>query len=241
MTPDAESRKRRVLIVDDHPLVRESLTALIGQQTDLTVCGEAATAAEAMQAVTALKPEVAIVDISLKDSSGIELIKDLKRACPSLGVLVLSMHEEAHYVKRALSAGARGYIIKRDATAKVLAAIRAVLEGRSCFSDEVSRIIAEKVAEGWPVTDSLIETLSQRESEVFQLLGRCYSTRRIAEEMQVGFKTVQTFCSRIKAKLRLSSGTELLREALRWHDGQNQDGQIKNAGESNNEEETHQS
>jgi DNA-binding NarL/FixJ family response regulator len=237
MTPGTGSERKRVLIVDDHPLVREWLTTLIGQQADLAVCAQVATAAEALQAVAASKPEVAIVDLSLKDSSGIELIKDLKRACPSLAVLVLSMHEEAHYVQRALRAGALGYIVKRDATTKVLAAVRAALEGRSCFSDEVSRIIVEKVAEGWPLTDSLIETLSKRESEVFQLLGRCYSTRRIAEEMHVGFKTVQTFCARIKEKLRLSSGTELLREALRWHDARNQDGQITDAGKSTNEAE----
>jgi DNA-binding NarL/FixJ family response regulator len=239
MRPEAESQKRRVFIVDDHPLVREWLTALIGRQADLTVCGEAATAAEAIQAVAASKPKVAIVDISLKDSSGIELIKDLKKACPGLEVLVLSMHEEAPCVQRALRAGARGYILKRDATTKVLAALRSVLEGKSFFSDEVSRIIAEKVVEGWPVVDSLIGTLSERESEVFQLLGRCYSTRRIAQEMQVGFKTVQTFRLRIKEKLRLSSGTELLREALRWHDGQNQAGEIKNLSKSTNEARPH--
>jgi DNA-binding NarL/FixJ family response regulator len=227
--------------VDDHPLVREWLTTLIGQQADLTVCGEAATAAEAMQTVTALKPQVAIVDLTLEDSSGIDLIKNLKTSCPETAVIVLSMHEEAHYVQRALRAGARGYIIKRDATTNVLAALRSVLAGRSYFSDEVSRIIAEKVVEGWPVVDSLIGSLSERESEVFQLLGRCYSTRRIAQEMQVGFKTVQTFCSRIKGKLRLASGTELLREALRWHDGQNQGRQIKNSGKTTKEEGPHQS
>jgi DNA-binding NarL/FixJ family response regulator len=241
MTPHADSGKRSVFIVDDHPLVREWLTTLISQQADLTVCGEAAKAAEAMQAIRALKPAVAIVDLSLRDSSGIDLIDDLKIGCPETPVVVLSIHEEPHYVQRALRAGARGYIIKRDATTKVLAAIRCVLEGRTYFSDGVSRIIAEKVAEGWPVVDSLIETLSEREMEVFQLLGRCYSTRRIAQEMQVGFKTVQTFCSRIKAKLRLASGTELLRAALRRHDGRNQDGRIKNASKSTNEEGPHQS
>jgi len=227
---NVDNDKSSVLIVDDHPLVREWLASLINQQADLVVCGEAATAAEAMQAVVALKPEVAIVDLSLKDSSGIDLIKNLKTGCPETAVIVLSMHEEAHYVERALRAGAKGYIIKRDATTKVLAAIRSVLEGTSCFSDEVSGIIAEKAAEGWPVADSLIGSLSERESEVFQLLGRCYGTRRIAQELQVGFKTVQTFCSRIKKKLRLSSGTELLREAVLWHDRQNQDGDSKNAG-----------
>jgi DNA-binding NarL/FixJ family response regulator len=233
MKPAAASGKRTVFIVDDHPLVREWLTTLIEQQADLAVCGEAATPAEAMQTVMALKPEVAIVDLSLTNSSGFDLITNLRTNSPQTAVVVLSMHDEGHYVQRALRAGARAYILKRDATSKVLAAIRSVLEGRSCFSDEVSRIIAEKVAEGWPAVDTLIGTLSERELEVFQLMGRCYSTRRIAEEMQVGFKTVQTFCSRIKEKLRLASGTELLREALRWHDGRNQDERIENAGKSN--------
>jgi DNA-binding NarL/FixJ family response regulator len=227
--------KRTVFIVDDHPLVREWLTTLIDNQADLTVCGEAATAAEAMQALAASKPRVAIVDLSLRDSSGIDFIKNLRISSPETAVIVLSMHEEAHYVQKALSAGARGYIIKRDATAKVLAAVRSVLEGKSCFSNGVSTVIAEKVAEGWPVVDSLIGTLSERELEVFRLLGHCYSTRRIAQEMRVGFKTVQTFCSRIKEKLKLSTGTELLREALRWHDGRNQDGHLENNGKIGSE------
>jgi DNA-binding NarL/FixJ family response regulator len=230
--PKSEIRKKSVFIVDDHPLVREWLTTLIDQQADMAVCGQAATAAEAMQIVRALKPAVAIVDISLEDSSGIDLIKNLKAGSPQTAVIVLSMHDEAYYVQRALRAGARGYITKRDATTKVLAAVRSVLGGRTCFSDEVSSIIAERVAEGWPVTNSLIVTLSKRESEVFRLLGCCYSTRRIAQEMQVSFKTVQTFCSRIKEKLRLSSGTELLREALRKHDDQDGGRHIEKAEKS---------
>jgi DNA-binding NarL/FixJ family response regulator len=229
-TPASECLKRTVFIVDDHTLVREWLTTLINQQADLAVCGEAATAAEAMPAVASLKPRVAIVDLSLRDSSGIDFIKDLKIKSPETAVIVLSMHEEPDYVQRALSAGARGYIIKRDATAKVLAAIRSVLDGKSCFSTEVTTIIAAKVSEGWPVVDSLIGTLSERELEVFRLVGCCYSTRRIAQEMHVGFKTVQTFCSRIKEKLKLSSGTELLREALRWHDGRTQDRRLESNG-----------
>jgi len=221
--------------VDDHTLVREWLTTLINQQADLAVCGEAATAAEAMPAVAASKPRVAIVDLSLRDSSGIDFIKHLKISSPETAVIVLSMHEEPHYVQRALSAGARGYIIKRDATAKVLAAIRSVLDGKRCFSTEVNTIIAEKVSEGWPVVDSLIGTLSERELEVFRLVGCCYSTRRIAQEMHVGFKTVQTFCSRIKEKLKLSNATELLREALRWHDGRTQDQHLESHGKNHHE------
>lgn len=221
--------------MDDHPLVREWLTTLINQQADLGVCGEAATAAEAMPAVTAAKPSVAIVDLSLRHASGIDLIRNLKACSPETAVIVLSMHEEPDYVQRALSAGARGYIIKRDATAKVLAAIRSVLDGKSCFSTEVTTIIAEKVSEGWPVVDSLIGTLSERELEAFRLLGCCYSTRRIAQEMHIGFKTVQTFCSRIKEKLKLSSGTELLREALRWHDGRTQERRLEGNGRKGHE------
>ena len=236
-TPDRS--KRTVFIVDDHPLVREWLTTLINQQADLAVCGEAATAPEAMQAIAASKPRVAIVDLSLRHASGFDLIRNLKASSPDTAVIVLSMHEEPDYVQRALRAGARGYIIKRDATTKVLAAIRSVLDGKRCFSTEVNSIIAEKVSEGWPVVDSLIGTLSERELEVFRLVGCCYSTRRIAQEMHVGFKTVQTFCSRIKEKLKLSSGTELLREALRWHDGRTQDRPLESNGSNGHEPGAH--
>src|ERR1039457_2888977 len=148
MTPDSENQKRKVFIVDDHPLVRAWLTTLINQQPDLAVCGEAATAAEAMQAVETSKPEVAIVDISLADSSGIELIKDVKQAWPSLVVLVLSMHEELHYAERALRAGARGYLMKRETTRKVIPAIRQVLEGKLCVSEALAAAMAAQFVEG---------------------------------------------------------------------------------------------
>src|SRR5713226_3678911 len=120
------TNKKTVFLVDDHPLVREWLTNLINQQPDLEVCGEAESGPEAMQAILSLKPDIAIVDIALKDSSGIELIKDLKQSSPDVAVLVLSMHEESHYAERALRAGARGYIMKRETTRKVIAAIRKV-------------------------------------------------------------------------------------------------------------------
>ncbi|MGO8930458.1 MAG: response regulator transcription factor [Limisphaerales bacterium] len=148
MTPEQDGQKRRVFIVDDHPLVREWLTTLIDQQTDLAVCGEAATAAEAIQAVGASKPDVAIVDISLKDSSGVELIKDLKKAYQSLVVLVLSMHEESHYAERALRAGAQGYIMKRETTKKVIEAIRRVSEGKFYLSEAVAQVITTQFVEG---------------------------------------------------------------------------------------------
>jgi DNA-binding NarL/FixJ family response regulator len=205
--------------VDDHPLVREWLTTLINQQADLAVCGEAATAAEAMQAVAASNPEVAIVDISLKDSSGIELIKDLKRASPTLIVLVLSMHEESHYAERSLRAGAQGYIMKRETTRKVIQALRTVLEGKFYLSEAVAQAITTQFVEGKTVvTDSPIEQFSDRELEVFEMLGEGRATRQIAESLRVSLKTVQAYCARIKEKLHLDSATELLREAVRWHE-----------------------
>jgi DNA-binding NarL/FixJ family response regulator len=222
MTPSSDRQKKRIIIVDDHPLVREWLTTLIGQQKDLAVCGEASTAAEAMQAVAASKPEVAIVDISLKGSSGIELIKDLKKACPSLMVLVLSMHDESLYAQRALRAGAKGYIMKREATRKVIEAVRRVLQGKLYISDAVAESIAAQFVEGKTLaTCSPTEQLSDRELAVFDLLGQGLGTRQIAETLRVSMKTVQTYCARIKEKLNLSSATELLREAIHHYEAQN--------------------
>ena len=208
--------KKRVFLVDDHPLVREWLTNLIHQQADLAVCGEAESGPEAREAILALKPDVAIVDIALKDSSGIELIKDLKSCCPNVRVLVLSMHEEAHYVERSLRAGARGYIMKRETTRKVVSAIRQVLEGKLAVSEEMAAAMASRFVEG-KTLDALspTEQLSDRELEVFEMLGQGRGTRQIAETLGVSIKTVQAYCGRIKEKLQLASATALLREAVR--------------------------
>ncbi|HWW01532.1 MAG TPA: response regulator transcription factor [Candidatus Acidoferrum sp.] len=213
-------RKSTVFIVDDHPLVREWLTVLIDQQPDLAVCGEAETASEALQAISASKPDVAIVDISLKDSSGIELIKDLQ-TCPNLSVLVLSMHEESHYAERALRAGAKGYIMKRETTKKVIEAIRTVLEGRFYLSDAIAQLITTKFVDGKTLAPrSLVEQLSDRELAVFELLGKGLGTRQIAENLRVSVKTVQAYCARIKEKLYLNSSTELVREVVRHYESQ---------------------
>jgi DNA-binding NarL/FixJ family response regulator len=219
MASQPDYPKRKVFVVDDHPLVREWLTNLINQQSDLLVCGEAASAAEAMQAIAASNPEVAIVDISLKDSSGIELIKDLKRSCPALVVLVLSMHDESLYAERALRAGAKGYIMKRETTRKVVEALRRVLEGKFYISEAVAEAITARVAEGKnPVPRSPIEQLSDRELAVFNLLGEGRGTRQIAETLRVSLKTVQAYCARIKEKLNLHSGSELVRAAVRYNE-----------------------
>lgn len=211
--------KSKIFLVDDHPLVREWLTNLIHQQPDLAVCGEAETAPEALQAIGKLKPEVAIVDISLKGGSGIELIKNLKTVQPRVAVIVLSMHDEDLYAERALRAGARGYIMKRETAKKVIAAIRQVLEGKLYLSERLTALFAEKFVEGdAPAASSSIGLLSDRELEVFQLLGQGYETRQIAGSLNISMKTVQAFCARIKEKLKLTSATELLREAIRWHE-----------------------
>jgi DNA-binding NarL/FixJ family response regulator len=222
MTTNVDTQKSRVFIVDDHPLVREWLSTLINQQSDLTVCGEAGSAADGLKLIAEIKPHVAIVDISMGGGSGIELIKNLKATCPEVAVIVLSMHDELLFSERALRAGARGYIMKREATKNVLQALRSVLQGNLYIGDETAKKMAEKFLDGKPpATCSPVERLSDRELEVFQLLGQGRGTRQIAEELQVGFRTVQAFCARIKEKLKLSSANELLREAVRWHDTQN--------------------
>jgi DNA-binding NarL/FixJ family response regulator len=219
MTPDSVKRKRTVFIVDDHPLVREWLTNLINQQPDLVVCGESEGAPQAFAAIGACQPDVAIVDITLKDSSGLELIKSLKESHPAVAVLVLSMHEESHYAGRALRAGARGYVMKRETTRKVIEAIRRILEGKLYVSEALAGVLAAHFADEKKGKDrSPIEQLSDRELEVFDMLGRGLGTRQIAEILGISLKTVQAYCARMKEKLNLGSGTELLREAIRWND-----------------------
>jgi DNA-binding NarL/FixJ family response regulator len=221
ITSDAKGGKKRVFIVDDHPLVREWLATLINQQSDLKICGEASNASEALQSIATAKPHVAIVDISLEGGSGIELIKGIKITCPDVAAIVLSMHEEAVHVERAIRAGARGYITKSEATGNVLPAIRSVLDGKLYLTEKIARMMAEMFVGGKSsLMGSPEQLLSERELHVFKLLARGYSTRQIAEELQVGFKTVQAFCARIKDKLKLSNATELLREAVRWEDSQ---------------------
>jgi DNA-binding NarL/FixJ family response regulator len=210
---------KRVFLVDDHPMVREWLTTHLQQQGDLTVCGEAEDVARALEGILALKPDVVILDISMSGRSGIDLIKDLKRLRPSTGVIVLSMHDEMTYAERALHAGARGYIMKREATDKIVAAIRAVMAGKIYVSDRVQARLAEKFVGGMPPAgQSPVTLLSDRELEVFQLLGQGRDTKQIAEELRVNFKTIHTYCARIKEKLRLTKATELLREAIRWEE-----------------------
>jgi DNA-binding NarL/FixJ family response regulator len=219
MTADSGQRKRSVFIVDDHPLVREWLTNLVNQQSDLVVCGESESAPEAFAAIGASRPDIAIVDISLKNSSGIELIKSLKESHPAVAVLVLSMHEESHYAGRALRAGARGYVMKRETTRKVIEAIHRILEGKLYVSEALAgNLAAHFIEDKKGAGRSPIEQLSDRELEVFDMLGCGLGTRQIALTLSISLKTVQAYCARMKEKLSLDSGTELLREAIRWSD-----------------------
>jgi DNA-binding NarL/FixJ family response regulator len=214
-----DSPKTSVFLVDDHPLVREWLTQLIHQQPDLVVCGEAEDAPHALSEIGRIRPNVAIVDISLRDGSGIELIKGIRQLVPSVSVIVLSMHDERLYAERALRAGARGYIMKRETAKKVVVAIRQVLAGKLYMSETLAAVFAETFLDGrLPAGGSMVEQLSDRELEVFQLLGQGYETRRVAESLKVSMKTVQNHCAHIKEKLRLTNAAELLREAVRWHE-----------------------
>jgi DNA-binding NarL/FixJ family response regulator len=212
--------KTKVLLVDDHPLVREWLTNLINEEPDFEVCAQVGSAREALDLIGKLSPRVAIVDISLDGGSGLELIKDIKAQHPKVDVLVLSMHDETLYAERAMRAGASGYIMKREATGRVLDALRAVLAGGLFFSNAVNALLAQKLVQGTGNKPTMIEALSDRELEVFQLLGRGCNTRQISEQMKVSFKTVQAYCARIKEKLNLANINELIFHAVRWHESQ---------------------
>jgi len=208
-----------VFLVDDHPMVREALTSLINRFPDLRVCGEAENAADALAAIRRAKPAVAIVDLSLKEGSGLDLIKTIKTHSPATSVIVVSMHDERRYAERTIRAGARGYIMKGESSSKIIGAIREVLEGKLYLSPEMRAAFVERFVDGSPAA-SPIETLSDRELEVFRLLGQGYETRRIAEMLNINIKTVQTFCAKIKEKLQLGNATELLREAVRWNESE---------------------
>jgi DNA-binding NarL/FixJ family response regulator len=215
-----EDVKIKVFLVDDHPLVRESLTSLINQQPDMEVVGEAETAAQALKAMAASRPDVAVVDLSLNDSSGLELIKLSRQRLPATEVVVLSMHDEKLYAERCIRAGARGYVMKRESTRSILSSVRQARQGKLFVSEQVAAVFAEKFVGRQPPGGSPLEDLSDRELEVFGLLGRGLQTRQVAQSLNVSIKTVQAYCARIKQKLQLDNAAELLREAIRWHEGQ---------------------
>jgi DNA-binding NarL/FixJ family response regulator len=210
-------QKHKIFIVDDHPIVRKGLSQLINQEADLVVCGEAANAENALETLKKLKPDLAIVDISLKGVDGIELIKQMKVRYSSLPVLVVSMHDESLFAERALRVGARGYIMKQEAIENMMEAIRKVLRGELYISERVSATIVKKFIDGKSEsTSSPEELLSDRELEVFQLIGQGIGTREIAEQLHVSVKTVEAYRANIKEKLSLKNATELLKHAMHW-------------------------
>jgi DNA-binding NarL/FixJ family response regulator len=188
----------------------------------MEVCGEAASEPQALQLIGSSLPEVVVVDITLENGSGLELIKNVKAMHPGVAMLALSMHDESLYAERALRAGARGYLMKREAAKKVIQGIRAVLAGQLFVSEKITALMAERFVEGRTAPASPVSELSDRELEVFQLLGRGQTTRQIADHLHVGFKTVQAYCARIKEKLQLANATELLRAAMQWNDKQSE-------------------
>jgi DNA-binding NarL/FixJ family response regulator len=212
------NHSHRVFIVDDHPLVREGLANLINQQSDCTVCGEAEDSAGAITGIGTSRPDVVLVDISLKNESGLELVKTLRNQFPELAVIVLSMHDEALYAERALHAGARGYVMKRETTKNVLTAIRRVLEGDIYVSDRVVNSMAKRMSSRKTAAAEPVERLSDRELEIFRLLGQGRTPSQIAEDLRLSLKTVQAYCARAKEKFGVTSLTELLRAAIRWED-----------------------
>lgn len=214
--PAPNSRKRNVLIVDDHPLLRDGLAKVINQQLDLAVCGEAADARAGLAAAAKLRPDVVIADLTMDEGNGLDLIKDLHLRQPGLPVLVLSMHHENLYAERAVRAGARGYVMKREPVAAVLAALRKVLAGQMALSEEIVLRMLDAPARARKAAASPAEVLSDRELEVFRLLGQGSGTRQIAEKLRLATSTVESYRAGIKQKLGLARATELVARAAQY-------------------------
>lgn len=210
------ARKARVFLVEDHPITRDGLSQILNFQTDLMVCGQAASAAEARKEIGRTNPDVVIVDITLANGNGIDLIKDIAATHPTLRTLVLSTHDEKIYAERALRAGAHGYVMKQTPTAGVLNCIREVLAGRICVSDEMrSRMLS--LLNGRPQGPTAgVELLSDRELEVFRLLGNGHGTAGISRQLCVSVSTVETYRAHIKEKLGLANAMDLVSAAVRW-------------------------
>jgi DNA-binding NarL/FixJ family response regulator len=212
-----EVQKVRVFLVDDHPIVRQGLTQLINQEADLMVCGEAEGARSTLERLSPTRPDILIVDVSLEGPDGIDLLKEIRARDSRLPVLILSMHDESLYAERALRAGANGYIMKQEATELVLTAIRRILSGEIYVSDRMARKMLQQFVSGaGQPRHSCIEDLTDRELEVFRLVGQGLSTRQIAEKLHLSVKTVETYYAHIKDKLSLKTARELVQYAVEW-------------------------
>jgi DNA-binding NarL/FixJ family response regulator len=224
--PPAGSHPARILLVDDHPILRDGLAQMIANTTDLTVCAEAANAAAALEAIQREQPDLAVVDVFLDGSNGIELTKTIGARWPTVKVLILSMHDELVYAQRAIQAGALGFVMKQEVSATILDAIRTVLSGRLHVSSAVAAALAVAPPPGQPNASrgDSVDALSDRELEIFELLGRGWSRGRIAAALQVSVKTIESHREHMKKKLRLEDANELTRRALFWVESQGRGG-----------------
>lgn len=215
---DAETKlaeKRRVILVEDHPMFREQLSQLINKEADMCVCGEADNIGDALKLLQSISADIVIVDLTLKGPSGLELLKDLKALQINVPVLVLSMHDELLYAERVLRAGARGYITKHETSNEVMAAIRKVLSGQVYLGSGMASRVLESFSTR-PKTEKGVSLLTDRELEIFELIGRGRTTREISGCLHLGMSTVDTYRTRIKAKLNLENASQLYHEAISW-------------------------
>jgi DNA-binding NarL/FixJ family response regulator len=211
------TKRYKVLLVDDHPIVRQGLGLLIDRETDLIVCGEADGAHSAFQAIASLSPDLVVLDISLTGPDGLDVLKEIRTKTASLPVLILSMHDETIYAERAMRAGANGYIMKQEATEKVLVAIRRILQGDVYLSDRLTNTLLQQMVHGnGPSKGSPLLNLTDRELEVFRLIGAGHGTRQIADELHLSVKTIESYQAHIKEKLALRNARELVQHAIEW-------------------------
>ena len=215
---DKAWRKRaRILLVDDHPLVRERLAEIINRETDLIVSGEAEDRQGALDAILIRPPNLVIIDLTLKSSDGLELIKDIRARWPKMRMLVVSMHDESLYAERVIRAGAMGYITKQEASRRILFAVRRVLSGTVYLNERIAnRILTRLTDHADPITATPSEALADREFQVFELTGHGLNTHDIARQLNISVKTVETYRARIKEKLKLNDASELLRLAISY-------------------------
>jgi DNA-binding NarL/FixJ family response regulator len=210
-------KKNRIMLVDDHPVYRYGLSQLVNSEPDLTVCGEAEDAFKALSEIEKLKPDLVILDISLKGKSGIELIQDLTVRYKNLPILVLSMHDESLYAERVLHLGARGYIMKEETFESIILAIHQVLKGKVYVSQNISEKLLHKFIDGSSDTiEPPVKSLTNRELAVFMLIGKGYGTKRISQELNLSINTINTYRERIKTKLDLKDSSELIHHAIHW-------------------------
>lgn len=213
----SNTKKYRVLLVDDHPIVRQGLALLIDREEDLSVCGEAEGAHTAFHAIESLHPDIVVLDISLNGPDGLDVLKEIRMKSADLPVLILSMHDESIYAERAMRAGANGYIMKQEATEKVLVAIRRILQGDVYLSDRRTSTMLQQFVRGTaPAKSSPLLNLTDRELEVFRLIGEGHGTRRIADELHLSVKTIESYQAHIKDKLALRNARELVQHAIEW-------------------------